>query len=132
MLLGMLVHSRLFYWSMDVVSYFEKAYFTLKATFVIHEIIMAYASSYRVLGLCDNGHEVTDILTCLYFSLVTWTTLGYGDVQPSVQARLLAASEALVGYVVMAVFVGLLAGVFLRFFVDKHPAGEGTHQPPNL
>jgi hypothetical protein len=37
------------------------------------------------------------------------TTLGYGDVRPSVDARLVAASEALFGYIWMAVFIGLFA-----------------------
>jgi hypothetical protein len=71
--------------------------------------IMAYAVTYRYLGVIDNEKEGGDSITCLYFSIVTWTTLGYGDVRPSLDARLIAASEALVGYIWMAAFIGLLA-----------------------
>ena len=71
--------------------------------------IMAYAVTYRYLGIIDSEKEVSDSITCLYFSIVTWTTLGYGDVRPSLDARLIAASEALLGYIWMAAFIGLLA-----------------------
>ena len=38
----------------------------------------------------------------LYFSIVTFTTLGYGDVLPKPPFRLLAASEAVLGLVSLA------------------------------
>lgn len=38
----------------------------------------------------------------LYFSLLTFTTLGYGDFKPSVITRLIAALESLLGYVFLA------------------------------
>ncbi|WP_236639905.1 potassium channel family protein [Salinigranum halophilum] len=42
----------------------------------------------------------------LYFSVVTFTTLGLGDVQPaSMAGRILAGSEALAGAFLMALFV---------------------------
>lgn len=44
--------------------------------------------------------------TCAYFSIVTWTTLGYGDVQPTKPIRLAAALEAICGYFFMAVVLG--------------------------
>ena len=44
-----------------------------------------------------------------YFSLVTLTTLGYGDIAPvAATARMLAALEAIVGQFVVAAVVGLL------------------------
>lgn len=44
----------------------------------------------------------------LYFSIVTFTTLGYGDFSPISEYRLLAASQALLGYVYLGTIVGLL------------------------
>ena len=35
----------------------------------------------------------------LYFSIVTWTTLGYGDIISAIPSRMCAASEAICGYV---------------------------------
>ena len=71
--------------------------------------ILLYALIYRYLGLIDDTVKTQDPTTCLYFSIVTWTTLGYGDVRPSIEARLWAASEALVGHLWMAIFIGVLA-----------------------
>jgi len=42
----------------------------------------------------------------IYFSTVTWTTLGYGDVQPKPDIRLIAALEALLGYIYFGLLVG--------------------------
>jgi hypothetical protein len=48
-----------------------------------------------------------------YFSFVTLTTLGYGDVTPiTEQARTIAWFEAFIGQIYLAVMVGGLVGVF--------------------
>ncbi len=53
----------------------------------------------------------------VYFSLVTVTTLGYGDVLPiSPMARILAATEAVVGALYVAVLIG-------RIVSDLKPGG---------
>ena len=39
----------------------------------------------RVIGLSDannNDSKIYDVYDCLYFSLVTFTTVGYGDFHP--------------------------------------------------
>jgi hypothetical protein len=51
---------------------------------------------------------------CLYCSIVTFTTLGYGDYQPKEPYRLLAASEALLGAALMAVFIVCLSKKYIR------------------
>lgn len=49
----------------------------------------------------------------LYFSLVTITTLGYGDISPiTVKARMLCSAEAFVGQMFMAVMVARLVGIY--------------------
>ena len=58
----------------------------------------------------------------LYFSVVTFTTLGYGDFQPAVSARLLAAIEALLGYV----YLGLMVATVHHWATDARTgAGSG-------
>ena len=48
----------------------------------------------------------------LYYSFVTMTTLGYGDITPaSPMARMLAAIEAVIGQVYLAVLVARLVGL---------------------
>lgn len=44
-------------------------------------------------------------LNSLYFSVVTFTTLGYGDISPLGFSRLIAATEAFVGSFTLALFV---------------------------
>lgn len=52
--------------------------------------------------------------TSLYFSFVTLTTLGYGDITPvSMPARMLAAAEALIGQLYLVVLVARLVGLHI-------------------
>jgi hypothetical protein len=48
---------------------------------------------------------VLEFLNAIYFSVVTFTTLGYGDISPVGVARLVAAVEAFIGSFMMALFV---------------------------
>ncbi|MFP6797573.1 MAG: ion channel [Pseudomonas sp.] len=49
--------------------------------------------------------NLDDLADCLYFSVVTFTTLGYGDITPHGIARPIAAFEAFAGSFTMALFV---------------------------
>lgn len=56
----------------------------------------------------------------LYYSFVTLTTLGYGDILPvSATARALAYSEAVIGVFYMAVLVAALVGSYASANADK-------------
>ncbi len=73
----------------------------------------AFAFSDR---LAEEGARIRmegrDTGYALYFSIVTLTTLGYGDITPvSALARTLASFEALVGQVFLAVIVARLVGL---------------------
>ena len=79
--------------------------------------------SQRILQGPDNGVPVIhteptitrEFVPCLYFSIVTFTTLGYGDMSPPDNyLRLVAATEALLGAFLMALFVVSLARKFTR------------------
>ena len=54
------------------------------------------------------------LLTSLYFSLVTFSTLGYGDWRPRRYARAFAAVEALSGPVLMAALVVIMVRKIIR------------------
>lgn len=76
-------------------------------------ILGLYGLLYAKAGLSDAGGRVLrDLPSGIYFSLVTWTTVGYGDLSPLPHARLLAASEAVLGYL----FMGLLVALLLQWF----------------
>lgn len=59
----------------------------------------------------------------LYFSLVTMTTVGYGDMSPvSTEARTLATTEAIVGQIYLTILVARLVGMHLVNFSEKSNA----------
>jgi uncharacterized protein YjbI with pentapeptide repeats len=64
-------------------------------------VILAYSAAYYFHGQI-TGRSFVD---SLYFSIVTFTTLGYGDIAPHGYMRLVAASEALVGIFLSGLFI---------------------------
>ena len=70
---------------------------------------------YSTNGIIGPEGITNDILDSFYFSIVTWTTLGYGDFQPTTSVRFVAASEALMGYF----SVGLFFGVYFEAITGK-------------
>lgn len=61
--------------------------------------------------ILPEGHELTSEM--IYFSLVTLTTLGYGDVLPETPAAQFAAGlEAAVGVLYVAVLIGSMVGSY--------------------
>lgn len=61
-------------------------------------VIIVYGLAYSFADVDFGRHETS--LSPLYFSIVTITTLGYGDVIPaSTTAQVLAVSEAIFGYI---------------------------------
>jgi len=64
------------------------------------------------LGLSGEDVEQTRFGACVYFSYVTLTTLGYGDMAPiSSVARSLAMTEAIAGQFYVAVLIARLVGI---------------------
>lgn len=78
-------------------------------------LIVSFANIFRWTGLhyptADAPSDPHDLWGALYFSVVTWTTLGYGDVTPYANTRFFAASEALLGYIVMALLISVLSAM---------------------
>ncbi|EGA68097.1 putative potassium channel protein [Vibrio sinaloensis DSM 21326] len=56
-------------------------------------------------GVTGWKFYVLEFFNSLYFSVVTFTTLGYGDISPVGVARFIAAVEAFLGSFTMALFV---------------------------
>jgi hypothetical protein len=80
-------------------------------------LIYIYADNFANIGLYDGAAkaDTRDFWTCLYFSIATWTTVGYGDVTATASAaRFFAGMEALNGYLVMALFIAALVPVFQK------------------
>jgi len=83
--------------------------------------VLLCATIFGTTGLLsgETSPQTVDTPTAIYFSIVTFTTLGYGDFQPPPNLRLLAAFEAIMGYVVLGFVIGLTDD-FLR---NGHKSG---------
>ena len=70
----------------------------------------AWAAVYLTVG------EFTEVSRALYFSVVTSTTLGYGDITLSERWQLLASFEAMGGLVLFGASTAFLLGVTKSWF----------------
>jgi hypothetical protein len=66
-----------------------------------------------------------DFNTALYFSTVTYATIGYGDVVPPPQWRLVAVTEGLTGVLMLGWSSALVFSVVVRLFENVGPASKG-------
>ena len=71
--------------------------------------IIFHAFLYQGVGLVAESLVFPNFADALYFSLVTFTTLGYGDFQPADGYRLFAASQAVYGYIFLGLLIALIS-----------------------
>src|SRR5438445_2252982 len=108
--------------------------FVLRAPSVDVEVLCASISAYLMLGLIwtmaywlvasvtptafafnttTGTKETMEGFNAFYFSFVTLSTVGYGDITPvSKVARMLAATEAMTGLLYVAVLIARLVGLY--------------------
>jgi hypothetical protein len=67
-----------------------------------------------VCSLAEIQPAHVRVATALYFSAITFTTVGYGDWHPVGWARLFAAAEALSGITIMSAFTVILVRKIIR------------------
>ena len=85
----------------------SRSYFWLiSAMLILHIVItiFSFALHYKCVGLIgSNGKFIPNLYDAMYFSITTFTTLGYGDFQPLPGHRLTTSLEALSGMISMAI-----------------------------
>jgi uncharacterized protein YjbI with pentapeptide repeats len=76
-------------------------------------VAVAYAVAYAVMDVDWGGSQTA--ISPLYFSVVTFTTLGFGDVLPrSAPAQLLVMSEVILGYLSLGGMMSILSDKMAR------------------
>ena len=80
--------------------------------------LFSLAQRFQKLSMGETAHDSGGFWRWLYFSAVTITTLGYGDLVPLTNsARMLVAIEAVLGV--------MIAGLFLNAVASKYGAKNG-------
>lgn len=70
--------------------------------------------------------DLPDLVTSFYFATVTYTTLGYGDIVPGPDARIVATFCAITGLLTFGISTAFLIGVLSRVLPDVFEAKEKT------
>lgn len=81
---------------------------------VLHLAAMAmWAAAYRWFGV------LPDFETCFYYSLMSYPTIGYGDVGLETAWRLLGPIEGTVGVLMLGLSTGIIVAVVERLYVNR-------------
>lgn len=84
--------------------------------FMMIHYICIFSCMYMAVGSVADckGNEIVGIWEHFYFSVVTFTTLGYGNMVPAnTAAEVIASFEALVGFALFAFLIGVASAVAL-------------------
>ncbi|MCA0929458.1 potassium channel family protein [Ruegeria profundi] len=79
---------------------------------VVPFLFAAVYGSFGYYDLCVVGAKGP--YDVLYFSYVTFTTVGFGDLRPAGLCRGLAVAEAITGYILLGLFVAAAVGIYAR------------------
>ncbi len=109
---------RLWFWSLLLGTYSNYATSPTRVVVFSFVVPVLFALIYLLAGLpTETASGPNKVLTALYYSITTFTTLGYGDITYSVEQsalRLVSTIEAFIGAVSMSLFVVVLARKMFR------------------
>lgn len=97
--------------------------FGICLTLVYFAIVVMEPSAFggKIVLDASDAHSTSKVLQeLIYFSLVTQTTLGYGDLSPTLgSARIIASFQAILGQLYLAVVVARLVGIAISAAENK-------------
>lgn len=89
-------------------------------------IIFLSSTAYYLLtphlnGICIGGsaEKPVTFLNSIYFSLVTISSLGYGDINPIGFSKVLACFEVVIGLILMGIMLAKLTSARLSYHVER-------------
>lgn len=73
-----------------------------------HNLDTIFPHGYNIINVTVNGF-ISDYLTCVYFSIITSATIGYGDYIPlTLGSRVLVCFQAITSMILVALFLGIM------------------------
>jgi hypothetical protein len=93
-------------------------FFSYLNLILVFNVFFALGYSYFGLNnISDSGFE--RLIDCLYFSFITWTTIGYGDISPIGFSRFFAVLQGFLSYLFMALLIAKIHYFLLNINVKK-------------
>lgn len=89
-------------------------------------LVVLLGSLMYVVELPENGF--TDIPECIYWAMVTITTVGYGDLVPhTTGGKFVASAVMLIGYAIIAIPMGIITSEMAKAFQDRDDESKKCH-----
>ena len=107
-------------WALIIKQYsqpvYDSAMLKISVPFIIINYIALFACFYMFGSVVDvSGNEIQGTWKHFYFSTVTLTTLGYGNIVPNdIVAEVIATIQSIIGFMGFAVFAGIVASIALK------------------
>jgi voltage-gated potassium channel len=108
----------------------DRLYLSLKSYL---ELIINFGTIYYLVPACffkgESGYDFESILESIYFSGVTITTLGYGDIYPSnFVLQFLTVFQVLVGFSLIVVAFAIYSNLALSKITNQKKDAESTEK----
>jgi len=103
---------RLMFWAWGLLDYGRSMG---RVAFFAAALIIIFGLIYSIPDIIDDKNPAKTEFTPFYFSIVTFTTLGYGDVTPkNVWGELAASTEVIIGYLNLGLLLSVLSEKIAR------------------
>lgn len=106
--------SREYRHSTVVTAFIASNLITIVVIFACLYWLSDYSGAMGITGNCltKDGSFGQKLADCIYFSVITLTTVGYGDCSPTGVGKIVAGTEALAGYATLGLLVSSISNVF--------------------
>ena len=94
----------------------DSAMLKITVPFIVLNYVAVFSCLYMFGSVVDSeGSAINGVWNHFYFSAVTLTTLGYGNLTPyGTWAEVIATIEAIIGFMGFAVLAGVVASIALK------------------
>jgi len=124
------------------LNFTRRSYKVLIPWFIVHVLfsVIIYAWHYSKAGLQENVGQIShSFRDALYFSVTTWTTLGYGDFTAIPSMRLVTSIEALTSLFTIPIGCSLAwfmiqesTVIYTKAYLDKNAYDDKGHMRPEF